>query len=88
MSRDLTGILDAVIAGIVVLDDTGRVEFVNAAASRILEGQGGRLALGPDDGGDRMLFRVQLPLASDDDLPRPSLGGAQQSDTSATGEFG
>lgn len=36
-SRDLTGVLDAVLAGIVVLDDKGRVELVNAAASRILE---------------------------------------------------
>jgi two-component system nitrogen regulation sensor histidine kinase GlnL len=37
MARDLTGVLDAVIAGIVVVDRDGRVEIVNSAASRILE---------------------------------------------------
>ncbi len=37
MSRDLTGVLDAVIAGIVVVDGDGCVEIVNSAASRILE---------------------------------------------------
>jgi two-component system nitrogen regulation sensor histidine kinase GlnL len=35
--RDLTGVLDAVIAGILVLDTEGRVELVNSAACRILE---------------------------------------------------
>jgi len=37
VARDLTGVLDAVIAGILVLDAEGRVELVNAAACRILE---------------------------------------------------
>src|SRR5262245_206149 len=37
MSRDLPRILDALLDGIVVLDDGGRVEFLNAEASRILE---------------------------------------------------
>jgi two-component system nitrogen regulation sensor histidine kinase GlnL len=37
VARDLTGVLDAVIAGIVVVDSDGRVEIVNSAASRILE---------------------------------------------------
>jgi two-component system nitrogen regulation sensor histidine kinase GlnL len=40
MARDLSSILDSVLAGIVVLDREGRVELVNAAASRILEGSG------------------------------------------------
>jgi two-component system nitrogen regulation sensor histidine kinase GlnL len=35
--RDLTGILDAVLAGIVVLDKDGRLERANSAAARILE---------------------------------------------------
>jgi two-component system nitrogen regulation sensor histidine kinase GlnL len=37
VARDLRGVLDAVLAGILVLDDEGRVELVNSAASRILE---------------------------------------------------
>jgi two-component system nitrogen regulation sensor histidine kinase GlnL len=37
VARDLTGVLDAVIAGIVVVDRDGRIEIVNSAASRILE---------------------------------------------------
>jgi len=37
MSRDLTGVLDAVIAGILVLDGEGRVELVNSAACGFLE---------------------------------------------------
>ncbi|MEE2677947.1 MAG: ATP-binding protein [Myxococcota bacterium] len=37
MSRDLTGILDAVLAGILVFDADGRLEMCNAAACRILE---------------------------------------------------
>jgi two-component system nitrogen regulation sensor histidine kinase GlnL len=37
VARDLTGVLDAVIAGIVVIDRDGRVEIVNSAACRILE---------------------------------------------------
>jgi two-component system nitrogen regulation sensor histidine kinase GlnL len=35
--RDLTGVLEAVIAGIVVIDVDGRIELVNSAACRILE---------------------------------------------------
>ena len=37
MARDLSGVLDSVLAGIIVLDGTGRVELANAAACRILE---------------------------------------------------
>lgn len=37
MARDLTGVLDAVLAGVVVLDAEGRVELLNSAACRILE---------------------------------------------------
>ena len=37
MPRDLTGVLEAVLAGVVVVDSDGRVEFVNSAACRILE---------------------------------------------------
>jgi two-component system nitrogen regulation sensor histidine kinase GlnL len=36
VGRDLTGVLDAVIAGILVLDSEGRIELVNSAACRIL----------------------------------------------------
>lgn len=37
MARDLTGVLDAVLAGIVVLDARGRLELLNAMACRIVE---------------------------------------------------
>ena len=37
VGRDLTGVLDSVLAGIVVLDRQGQVELANAAACRILE---------------------------------------------------
>ena len=37
MPRDLSGVLDLVLAGIVVLDRQGDVELANAAACRILE---------------------------------------------------
>jgi two-component system nitrogen regulation sensor histidine kinase GlnL len=37
VTRDLSGVLDAVLAGIVVLDEKGRVELVNSAACRLLE---------------------------------------------------
>jgi two-component system nitrogen regulation sensor histidine kinase GlnL len=37
VTRDLSGVLDAVLAGILVLDPDGRVELVNSAACRILE---------------------------------------------------
>ncbi len=37
MARDLSGVLDAVLAGILVLDEEGRIELVNSAACRILE---------------------------------------------------
>jgi two-component system nitrogen regulation sensor histidine kinase GlnL len=37
VARDLSGVLDAVLAGIVVLDGAGNVELANAAACRILE---------------------------------------------------
>jgi two-component system nitrogen regulation sensor histidine kinase GlnL len=36
VGRDLSGVLDAVLAGIVVLDAAGKVELANAAACRIL----------------------------------------------------
>lgn len=41
LGRNLAGVLDAVLAGIVVLDAEGRVDFANAAASRILEQSSG-----------------------------------------------
>ncbi len=37
MARDLSGVLDAVLAGVVVLDADGVVELVNSAGCRILE---------------------------------------------------
>jgi len=37
VSRDLTGVLDAVLAGIVVVDTDCRIELLNSAACRILE---------------------------------------------------
>jgi len=37
MTRSLSGVLDAVLAGIVVLDSEARVELVNSAACRLLE---------------------------------------------------
>jgi two-component system nitrogen regulation sensor histidine kinase GlnL len=37
VARDLTGVLEAVLAGVVVLDTHGRVEFLNTAACRIFE---------------------------------------------------
>jgi two-component system nitrogen regulation sensor histidine kinase GlnL len=37
VARDLSGVLDSVLAGIVVLDAGGRVEFANAAACRIVQ---------------------------------------------------
>ncbi len=37
MARDLSGVLDAVLAGVVVLDADGVVELVNSASCRILE---------------------------------------------------
>ena len=37
MPRDLSGVLDAVLAGVVVLDALGRIELLNPAACRILE---------------------------------------------------
>ncbi len=55
MPRDLTGVLDSVLAGILVLDARGHVELANAAACRILQqgpdGVRGRAVeelLGPD----------------------------------------
>jgi len=35
--RDLSGVLDAVLAGILVLDEEGRIELANSAACRIFE---------------------------------------------------
>jgi two-component system nitrogen regulation sensor histidine kinase GlnL len=37
MARDLSGVLDAVMAGVVVLDADGRVELLNTTSCRILE---------------------------------------------------
>ncbi len=37
MGRDLQGVLDALLDGVVVVDRAGRVELLNAEASRILE---------------------------------------------------
>ncbi len=41
MARQLQTILDAVMDGVVVLDHEGRVELLNAEASRILESYAG-----------------------------------------------
>jgi len=40
VARDLGGVLDAVLAGVVVLDRRARVELLNAAACRMLETSG------------------------------------------------
>lgn len=40
MARDLPHVLDALLDGVVVLDEGGRVELVNAEASRLLEVSG------------------------------------------------
>ena len=37
MARDLSGVLDAVLAGIVVVDTNGLIDLVNSAACRMLE---------------------------------------------------
>ena len=37
MGRDLSGVLDAVLAGIVVVDTAGCIDLMNSAACRILE---------------------------------------------------
>ena len=37
MARDLSGVLEAVLAGVVVVDALGRVELINTAACRFLE---------------------------------------------------
>lgn len=61
MPRDLTGILDSVLAGILVLDVDGRVELVNAAAARILEHSPESIAGRPVEellGGGHALARV------------------------------
>lgn len=61
MPRNLTGVLDSVLAGIVVIDAAGRVELANATASRILE-LSARSALGRDVesllGADHALARL------------------------------
>ena len=54
VTRDLSGLLDAVLAGIVVLDARGRVEFVNAAACRMLE-------LGPEAAQERNVGQLLGP---------------------------
>jgi two-component system nitrogen regulation sensor histidine kinase GlnL len=55
MARDLQGVLDAVLAGVVVLDGAGAIELLNAAACRMLEtsaqaavGQAAERLFGPD----------------------------------------
>lgn len=60
MARDPSGVLDAVLAAIVVLDERGCVELVNAAACRMLE-------LGPDAARGR---RVEELLGPDHSLAR------------------
>lgn len=54
MARDLTGVLDSVLAGIVVLDGEARVELANAAACRILE-------LGPEAAAGRPVEKLLGP---------------------------
>jgi len=65
MSRDLTGVLDAVIAGILVVDFEGRVEMVNSAACAFLEtsaeatqNQAIESLFGPDHPAPRMVHSV------------------------------
>jgi two-component system nitrogen regulation sensor histidine kinase GlnL len=60
LARDLSGVLDAVLAGIVVLDARGDVELVNAAACRMLE-------LGPEAARGRA---VEQLLGADHSLAR------------------
>lgn len=50
MTRDLSGVLDAVIAGIVVVDSSGRIDLVNSAACRMLEVSAEALADRPVEG--------------------------------------
>jgi two-component system nitrogen regulation sensor histidine kinase GlnL len=63
--RDLTGVLEAVLAGVVVLDERGNVELLNSAACRILEmsaestrGMAVERLLGPDHAAARLARRV------------------------------
>jgi two-component system nitrogen regulation sensor histidine kinase GlnL len=37
MKHDLQGIFDALLEGVVILDDTGRIEFLNSEAARLLD---------------------------------------------------
>ena len=66
MNLDLQGIFDALLEGVVVLDDDGRVEFSNGEARRLLdtalEGSAGKhLAdtLGPEHPLSRIVERVR-----------------------------
>ncbi len=81
MNLDLQGIFDALLEGVVVLDDDGRVEFSNGEARRLLdtalEGSAGkRLAdtLGPEHPLSRIVERVRQsgrPAIHDDvEFPR------------------
>lgn len=83
MTLDLQGLLDALLEGVVVLDDAGRVEFSNTEARRLLDAAaletsaGKRLTdtLGPDHPLSRIVERVRLsgrPAIHDEvDFPRP-----------------
>ena len=83
MTLDLQGILDALLEGVVVLDDAGRVEFSNTEARRLLDAAafetsaGKQLTdtLGPDHPLARIVERVRLsgrPAIHDEvDFPRP-----------------
>jgi PAS domain S-box-containing protein len=55
MKHDLQGIFDALLEGVVVLDEAGEIDFLNSEAARILgassehlPGTSLKVALGPD----------------------------------------
>ncbi|MCR9097700.1 MAG: ATP-binding protein [bacterium] len=83
MNLDLQGIFDALLEGVVVLDDDGRVEYSNTEARRLLDAAvleasaGKRLidTLGPDHPLSRIVDRVRVsgrPAIHDEvAFPRP-----------------
>src|SRR5262245_45344047 len=61
LSRDLHHVLDAIQAGVIVLDHLGRVDEINAPASRFLELSQGELAGAPVErllGADHAMARL------------------------------
>jgi two-component system nitrogen regulation sensor histidine kinase GlnL len=66
MKHDLQGIFDALLEGVMVLDDAGNIDFLNSEAARILgassehlPGMSLRTALGPDHPVCRIVERVR-----------------------------